>query len=184
MLAFVLAVVGAAATVAMTAAVGFVQGYGQSADTVRQGENLMRHSRLMIRCGGLVSAITLAIALPAAAQPPNRVTPHVAQAAPVATTGATMMRNMQTMRGQMAQLRATSDPKLRTKLLDEHMKMMQSTLQLMMANHGGCPMGGGMAAGGMMNRGAMQGGMGGGNMMQMMMDQMMQHQSAMHGSGH
>lgn len=90
-----------------------------------------------------------------------------------------MMSNMRKMQEQMAQLTKTKDAKARSKLLDEHMKTMQATMD-MMHKGGGC----------------MMGGMGGGdksmpmhskggaktdapNMMQMMMEQMMQHQKAM-----
>lgn len=102
-------------------------------------------------------------------------------------------RQMQVMRGQMMQLRATQDPAKRNRLLDAHMHSMQNTLHMMMGQGGmgrGAGMGpGGMQGGagmgpGMMNRGGM-GGAGGmmsnGRMMQMMMGQMMQHQQAMQG---
>jgi hypothetical protein len=138
----------------------------------------MRVSNRMILLG-----LFAAMALPAAARSPVPAGVPAAQATPPASSdaAAAMMRNMQTMHEQMAKLRATTDPGLRARLLDEHLATMQATMQLMMANHGGCP------AGGMMGRGAMGGhgmmGAGGGNMMQLMMEQMRLHQDAMHGHG-
>ena len=79
-----------------------------------------------------------------------------------------MMPNMRKMQDQMARIHAARDPRERARLMDEHMKTMQSTLGMM--NDGGCMMGEGMMGGG---KGT------GTNMMQMMMDQMMQHQKAM-----
>ncbi|MDE2280018.1 MAG: hypothetical protein KGK04_10620 [Xanthomonadaceae bacterium] len=150
-------------------------------------EDVMRVSNRMICLGMLVSAATLAMALPAVARAPA----PPAQAASTAASDATaaMLGNMQTMREQMAKLHATTDPKRRARLLDEHLATMQATMQLMMANRGGCPAGGGMmgrgpmGGGGMMGKGMTGPGQGGMGMMQMMMEQMVQHQNAMRGPG-
>ena len=94
-----------------------------------------------------------------------------------------MIDRMKTMQAQMGQIRQTSDPKEREKLLAGHMKSMQEGMQMM----------GGMSGGmmGMMGGGMMGGGQGGSagqsaemmerrmDMMQMMMEQMLQHQQMM-----
>lgn len=97
----------------------------------------------------------------------------------------TFNRNMQVMRAQMMQLRATTDPAARSRLLSAHMQTMQDTLHMMMGRGGmggaGAGMGPGMMqGGGMRGQGAM---MGNGRMMQMMMGQMLQHQQAMQAMG-
>lgn len=96
----------------------------------------------------------------------------------------TFNQDMQTMRAQMMQLRATSDPAARAKLLDEHMRTMQGTLHMMMGQ-GGVGGVGGMGPGMMPGRGMRGAGgmMANGQMMRMMMDQMMQHQQAMQAMG-
>ena len=147
----------------------------------------MRVSNPMVRLGMLASMATLAVALPAAAQTPASAGNQAPAAASSGATAA-MVRNMQTMREQMAKVHATTDPKLRARLLDEHLATMQATMQLMMANGGGCPAGGMMGRGamggnGVMGNGMMGAGAGRGNMMQLMMDQMMQHQDALRGQG-
>jgi len=90
-----------------------------------------------------------------------------------AAAPADAMANMKKMQGQMAAIRAAKDPKERTKLMDEHLQTMQSTLQMMQQDKG-CMMGGDMMKGGESG--------GGMKMMPMMMEQMMQHQKAMQGS--
>ncbi|NII11200.1 hypothetical protein [Oleiagrimonas sp. C23AA] len=100
-------------------------------------------------------------------------------------TQETFHKNMQVMRGQMMQLRTTSDPAARAKLLNAHMQTMQSTMHMMMGQRGmrgSGGMGPGMMRGSGMGR---AGGMMGGNgqMMQMMMAQMLQHQQAMQAMG-
>lgn len=74
--------------------------------------------------------------------------------------------NMKKMQEQMAAIKAAKDPAQRTKLMDEHMRTMQTTMMAMQKN-GGCTMS------------ASQGSGSGMGMMQMMMDQMMQHQKGM-----
>jgi len=96
---------------------------------------------------------------------------------PAAPAGA--MANMKTMQEQMSAIRAAKDPKQRAKLMDEHMRTMQSTMQMMQQDKGCMMMGKEGMAGGAMKDGESGGGM---SMMQMMMDQMMQHQKAMQGS--
>jgi hypothetical protein len=147
-------------------------------------------STLKIRC--LMPMLLLATA--AAAQDTGGRNPAAqggATVPPAATSAAApsapMWRNMQTMQEQMAKIHATKDPKARAKLLDEHMKTMQETMQLM--GNGGCP-GGMMNGGGMMGGRGMMGGAGPGqggpgprgNMMQLMLDQMQQHQQVMQGT--
>lgn len=111
----------------------------------------MQYSKLIVRFGAVALATTSALALPAAARPTGQAAP--AAAASTTATGdrtyASMMSNMQTMQAQMAQLRSTTDPRQRTRLLDEHMQMMQSTLRLMAVNRYGCPMGGAVQGRGM-----------------------------------
>jgi hypothetical protein len=98
-----------------------------------------------------------------------------------------MMGRMKTMQAQLDRIHQSTDPVERQKLIQEHMKSMQETMQAMRG------MGGGMI--GKMGHGAMAGGgMTGGSrgagpsmemmeqrmdMMQMMMEQMMQHQQMM-----
>lgn len=158
----------------------------------------MQHARLALQRGTAGLAVMVAFALPVAARPAGQAaTPATAPTtAPSSDAYATMMGNMQTMQEQMTRLRSTTDPTQRANLLAEHMKMMQSTLQLMAANRYGCPMGtamqgrgvqgGGMPVGGMMGSGTMRGrgGAGGPGMMQMMMNQMMEHQQALDAAGH
>lgn len=66
-----------------------------------------------------------------------------------------MQTNMKRMQEQMAQIRSSSDPKERERLMDEHMKTMQQTMSMM--------------------DGMMEQHMG---MMRMMMRQMMEHEAA------
>ena len=161
----------------------FHAGWSKPHAAAAEEEDIMRVSNRMICLGMLVSAATLAMALPVAARAPA----PPAQAASTAASDATaaMLGNMQTMREQMAKLHATTDPKRRARLLDEHLATMQATMQLMMANRGGCPAGGGMmgrgpmGSSGMMGKGMTGAGQGGMGMMQMMMEQMVQHQNAM-----
>lgn len=87
-----------------------------------------------------------------------------------------MMENMKEMQDQMARIHATKDSAERARLMDEHMKTMQTTLN-MMHDGGGCMMGVTDGRDGMGNMGS-----GHPNMMQMMMDQMVQHQKAMQGA--
>lgn len=146
----------------------------------------MFKSNVILNSRWLMPALVLAIAAtPVGAQDTSHdshhpkdqatATPAKSAATTAASTDATatMMGNMKTLQDQMAKIRATTDPKERGRLLDEHMKTMQDTMKLMMGNNGGCPMMG-SASGGMM---------GNGNMMQMMMDQMMQHQNMMQSPG-
>lgn len=159
---------------------------------------------LRLLCALPVFGLSMA-ALPAAAGQPS-TEQGATQAQDAETPPPAFMHSMQKMRGEIARLHDTKDPKLRAKLLDEHMRTMQSTLQMMMSNGGmsGGPMHGkgkgmmvgsttgqnammsaGMSKGGMMAAGKTgQGGantssMERGRMMQMMMSQMMQHQNAM-----
>lgn len=90
------------------------------------------------------------------------------------------MANMKKMQEQMTAIRAAKDPQQRTKLMDEHMQTMQSTMQTMRQGTGCAMMENGGMGSGMMKGGEASGHM---NMMQMMMDQMRQHQKAMQGSG-
>jgi hypothetical protein len=89
------------------------------------------------------------------------------------------MTNMKKMQGQMSAIRATKDPKERAKLMDEHMKTMQNTMQMMQQEKDCMMMGDGGMNRGMMKDGESAGGM---SMMQGMMEQMMQHQKAMQGT--
>ena len=96
---------------------------------------------------------------------------------------ATLNRDMQMMRAQMLQWHTSRDPAQRAKLLDAHMRTMQSTMQMMMGQ-------GGMRSAGGMGPGMMHGGMSGASgmmpnqhMMQMMLEQMLQHQQAMQAMG-
>ena len=101
-----------------------------------------------------------------------------------------MQEKMKTMQGQMDNIRKTTDPKERQKLMQAHMQAMQENMKAMRgmggpmmkggAEHGGMSMGdkkGGMAEGDMMKRHEMMEKRM--DMMQMMMEQMMQHDQAM-----
>jgi hypothetical protein len=159
-----------------------------------QMEILMHSYVSTLKIRRLMPAMLL-LATAAAAQDTGGQSPAAqggAAVPPAATSAAAssspMWHNMQTMQEQMAKIHATKDPKTRAKLLDEHMKTMQETMQLM--GNSGCPYGGMMNGGGMMGgRGMMSGagpGQGGpgprGNMMQLMLDQMQQHQQVMQGT--
>lgn len=105
--------------------------------------------------------------------------------APTSAKGSeSMMNNMKKMREQMQTLHATTDPKEREKLLQEHMQTMQSTMAMMQGMD--CP----MMRGGMMGgekRDAKgdeyptDGSKSSSGTMHMMMEQMMEHQKAMQG---
>jgi len=106
-----------------------------------------------------------------------------------------MQENMTKMRSQMDTIHATTDPKVRQKLMQAHMQTMQESMAMMgtmskpMTMAGG--QGAGMAMGGDKGMPADKGMMGGEmmqrhhmmekrmGMMQMMMEQMLQHQQAM-----
>lgn len=111
-------------------------------------------------------------------------------------TMAAMQERMKTMHQQMEKIRATSDPKERQKLMQEHMRAMQDGMGMMRGMGGPMMMGMGGGQKGAMGAGQ-KGGMGPGmmggdpkqrqemmerrmDMMQMMMEQMMQHQQMMH----
>jgi hypothetical protein len=104
---------------------------------------------------------------------------------------------MKKMQQQMDKIRATTDPKERQKLMDEHMRSMNEGMTMMRGMGGPMMMGGkpGAMGPGMMG-GDQKSGMGPGmmggdpkqqqemmgrrmDMMQMMMEQMMQHQQMM-----
>jgi predicted small lipoprotein YifL len=101
-----------------------------------------------------------------------------------------MQVNIDEMQAQMARIQATTDPKVRQKLMQEHLQTMQASTQMMrgmmthpMMANGGQPGGMGMAgnkdmssADMMQRRQAMEQRA---NMMQSMMDQMQAHQEAM-----
>jgi hypothetical protein len=96
-----------------------------------------------------------------------------------------MHENMKKMQQQMQTIRATTDPKIRQKLMAEHMEMMQGGMKSMRSMGGPVTMGGGQGGGMAMGEGK---GMGSYmmqhhemvekriDMMQMMMAQMMQHE--------
>ena len=100
-----------------------------------------------------------------------------------------MQEKMKAMQGQMDRIRATTDPKERQKLMQEHMQSMQDNMKtmrgmggptMMGGQHGGMAMGdkkGGMKDGDMMKHHAMMEKRM--DMMQMMMEQMMQHDQMM-----
>jgi hypothetical protein len=101
-----------------------------------------------------------------------------------------MQANINEMQAQMAKIRATTDPKERQKLMQEHLQTMQANMQMMrgmmtgpmMTNcgqTGGMGMGGGkaMSSADMMQRQHMMEQRA--DMMQSMMDQMQAHQEAM-----
>ncbi|NII11195.1 hypothetical protein [Oleiagrimonas sp. C23AA] len=142
-------------------------------------------TRALKRCiAATVAALLLATAgLPAMAGPSGAQAPASASSSVTPASQAAFNKNMQIMRGQMMQLRAAHDPAARSKLLDAHMRTMQSTLHMMMGQggkRGSGGMGPGMMGGGMSGSGGM---MANGRMMQMMMGQMMQHQKAMQAMG-
>ncbi len=99
-----------------------------------------------------------------------------------------MQENMKVMQQQIEKIQSTTDPKVRQKLMQEHMQTMQKNMQtmrgmggpMMMASGqpGGMAMGGNekMAGGHMMQHHAMMEKRM--DMMQMMMEQMMQHDQA------
>ena len=100
-----------------------------------------------------------------------------------------MQVNMKVMQQQMEKIQSTTDPKVRQKLMQEHMQTMQKNMQTMRGMGGPMMMGGGQrggmgmggckntAAGGMQKCGEMlEQRM---DMMQMMMEQMMQHDQMM-----
>lgn len=107
---------------------------------------------------------------------------------------AEMQENMKKMQAQMEKIHQTTDPKEREKLLQEHMRTMEDTMQVMRGMGGGMMMGmmdGGKTGGGMMG-GGMMGGQGSPgatpdknimerrmDMMHMMMEQMMGHERAL-----
>lgn len=134
--------------------------------------------------------VTVAALLLAGAGLPAMAGPSGTQASAGTSIGVTpalqaaFNKNMQVMRGQMMQLRATHDPAERAKLLDTHMRTMRNTLHMMMGQEG--MRGSGTMGPGMMHGGGMGGSSGmmaNGQMMQMMMGQMMQHQQAMQAMG-
>jgi len=99
-----------------------------------------------------------------------------------------MQQNVTAMQAQMDQIRATTDPKERRKLMQAHMQAMQDNMTAMSGmggpmkkggQAGGMAMGDGkpMAGGDMMQRHQMMENRM--SMMQMMMEQMLQHQQAM-----
>jgi hypothetical protein len=100
-----------------------------------------------------------------------------------------MQQNMTAMQAQMEQIRATSDPTERRKLLQAHMQAMQDNMKAMGGMGGPMMMGGGqpggmakgdgkpMAGGDMMQRHQMMENRM--SMMHLMMEQMLQHQQAM-----
>jgi len=104
---------------------------------------------------------------------------------------AQMQENMKKMQQQMEQVRGTTDPKERQKLMQEHMQTMQENMKTMRGMGSPMMMGGGQR-GGMAMDGHKD--MAGGDMMkhhemtekrmdmmQMMMEQMMQHDQIMQG---
>ena len=100
-----------------------------------------------------------------------------------------MMNNMKKMQQQMEKIQATTDPRERQKLMQQHMQTMQENMKAMHGMMGNSMMMDGdqspgmamgdhkdMKGGDMMkHHGMMENRM---NMMQMMMEQMMQHQNA------
>ncbi len=101
-------------------------------------------------------------------------TPAATKTKPAEKSPPAMMDNMKKMQAQMQKLHATSDPKIRAQLLQEHMQTMQENMRTMQSG-----MMDGTAKSGVAM--PMQGGQENGQMgmMQMMMDQMMEHQKAM-----
>lgn len=98
-------------------------------------------------------------------------TTAVAKTVPLVTS-----EGMANMQKQMDTILTTTDSNERARLMNEHMKSMQSTLSMMQKNKDCMMMNKGEMGSGMMKNGEASGG---NNMMQMMMDQMMQHQKAM-----
>ncbi len=96
-----------------------------------------------------------------------------------------MQENMKVMQQQMEKIQATTDPKVRQKLMQEHMQTMQKNMQTMRGMGGPMMMGGGQSGG--MGMGGCKNTAADGmqkcgemleqrmDMMQMMMEQMMQH---------
>jgi hypothetical protein len=147
---------------------------------------------LTAAAGAALLALTLTGAIAARADTPSTTNQQVPQAESLAQ----MQARMQTMQAQMAQLRTTSDPVERQKLLSAHMQLMQEQMASMRSMGGGMMqmMHGGAAMGMGMQQGANAGPHAPGprhqmvedrlDMMQMMMEQMMgqmQMQSGQHG---
>jgi len=109
---------------------------------------------------------------------------------------AQMQGNMKTMQQQMDKLRATTDPKAKQKLMQEHMQTMQDHMTMMRGMGGPIMQGGGQPGGmggmaGMSGMGSKKDAASGDmaqrhdmmvqrmDMLQMMMEQMMQHDQMM-----
>lgn len=138
----------------------------------------------------LIAAIAAgALSVPIASAQEKAVPEPPAVAMDMGQQMSRMQQNMTAMQAQMQQIRATTDPKERHKLLQAHMQAMQDNMTamsgmggpMMMAGRppGGMAMGDSkpMAGGDMMQRHQMMENRMG--MMQMMMEQMLQHQQAM-----
>jgi hypothetical protein len=108
--------------------------------------------------------------------PDEKAQPAPPQAAPKAPRDAmemsSMQANMKRMQEQMAQIRASSDPKERERLMDEHMKTMQESMSKMHSM-----MSGGKAMDSRQRLELLERHM---DMMQIMMQQMMEHDAAGH----
>jgi len=149
-----------------------------------------------MRTSILVAAIaTCALSVPVASAQDTAVPEQSAMGMDMGRQMTQMQQNMAAMHVQMEQLRATTDPKERQRLLQAHMQAMQDNMKTMRemtgpmvmngSKPGGMAMGGGkamsdgkpMAGGDMMQRHQMMENRMG--MMQMMMEQMLQHQQAM-----
>jgi hypothetical protein len=131
----------------------------------------------LVKNAMIILLLSSAVALPALAADPGAAAKGATQNAAADTSNVPTM--MQTMKTQMAAIKAEKDPAKRTQLMNEHMTSMQAAMQAMQ-NDGGCT----MMNGNMMSNGMMQGmsGSGGMSMMQMMMEQMEEHQKAMQGA--
>jgi len=139
----------------------------------------------------LIKAIFVACALSAPMVYAEDIAAPVAPAMNMEKTMPQMHANMQKMQQQMEKLQATTDPKERQKLMDEHMLAMQETMKTMHSLGGPMMMGSdrhaGMAmtdkkiamteADMMQHHTLMENRV---DMMQMMMEQMVQHNQAMH----
>jgi hypothetical protein len=115
----------------------------------------------------LAAACAIAFATPAFSDEAHQ---HAAPATPQASTpSAKIPEMMKRMHEQMNQIYATSDPKERARLLDEHMNTMQESMPMMRGMKEGSGMGGAQGMDAMGRRM---------DMMEQMMQQMVEHQKA------
>jgi hypothetical protein len=115
----------------------------------------------------LAAACALALAAPSFADDAHH---PGEQAKPAASAPAGKMPEMMTrMQGQMKQIHATTDPKERARLMDEHMKAMHESMPMTRGMEEGSGMSGAQRMDAMGRRM---------DMMEQMMQQMLEHQKA------